>query len=166
MNKKLDYYSQGIDYLDKCHLKKALRYLLKAEKIKKGYASLSIGNTYKYYALCQSKKNRKKAMKWFKLGAEVGHCGSMYNVAVEYNEAYKFKKAKKWFKKTIKCGDNEAYLELGKLYLIEGKINKAIQCLKIFKGDRLKLNISEGAQEDALKILKQIEKTLMNPSSK
>ncbi|MEA3491146.1 MAG: hypothetical protein U9R27_04525 [Campylobacterota bacterium] len=47
---------------------------------------------------------------------------------------------------------------MAKLYLMEGKIKKAINLLEVFEGDRLKLNISEGGQEDALKLLNQISK--------
>jgi len=57
-------------------------------------------------------------------------------------------------------GDNEVAYELAKMYLLEGKINKAIKLLKIFKGDRLVLSVSEGEQEDALKLLNQIEKNI------
>lgn len=77
-----------------------------------------------------------------------------------FKEEYRYKKAKKWFNQALKCGDNEAAYELAKLYLTEGKIKKAIKLLEIFKGDRVKLNVSEGAQEDALRLLNKIQKNI------
>jgi TPR repeat protein len=161
MNDKLNEYSaKGSEYLEKKEFKKALRCLLKAENIQEGYDALNIGNIYDGYSLCQARKNRKKAIKWFKKATNTGSYNGMSNLAAMYREAYKFKKAIKWLKKAIKYGDNEAAYELAKLYLMEGKIQKSIKLLEIFKGDRLKLNISEGGQEDALKLLNKIRKSI------
>jgi TPR repeat protein len=161
MNKKLDYYfAKGTELYEKGKFKKALRLLLKAENIETGYASLNIGNIYSDYALYQGQKNRIKSEKWFKKISKSNDCSAMHNLAVLYKESYKYKKAKKWFKKAIKCGENESAYELAKLYLMEGKIKKAIKLLEIFEGDRLKLNISEGGQEDALKLLNKIQKNI------
>jgi len=161
MNKKLDYYfDKGTEYYEQCKFKKALRLLLKAEKIETGSASLNIGNIYSDYAFFQGKKNRKKALLWFKKSITKDWNAGMFNIAFMYKEAHKFRKSKKWFKKSLKGGDNETAFELAKLYLMEGKIKKAINLLKIFEGNRLELNISEGVQEDALKLLKQIKKNI------
>jgi len=159
MNKKAEkYFIKADKYLENNKLKKALKYFLKAEFKEKGYCSLNVGYTYDRLAWRVGNKYRKKARLWYKYTIKNNDITGYSNLGCMYREAYKFKKAKKMFKKAIKKGDNEVAYELAKLYLLEGKINKAIKLLKIFKGDRLLLSISEGGQEDALELLKKIEK--------
>ena len=161
MKKKAEkYFVKADKYLENNKLKKALKYFLKAELIEKGYCSLNVGYVYDRYAWKIGNKYRKKAKKWYKKSISNNDYTGYTNLGSMYREAYKLKKAKKTFKKAIKMGDNEVAYELAKMYLLEGKINKAIKLLKIFKGDRLVLSVSEGEQEDALKLLNQIEKNI------
>ena len=160
MNKIDEYFDSAMEYLEKKDYKMSLKYFLKTEKIKEGFSSLNIGYLYEEYSLSLGEKSGKKALKWYKKAAKTGDCSAMNNIAIMYRESYAFKKAKKWFLKSIECGANETYYDLAKLYLIEGKIKKAIQCLEVFKADRLKLNVSEGTQEDALKLLEKIQKDI------
>ena len=161
MNEIDEYFETAMKYFEKKDYKISLKYFLKAEKIKEGYSSLNIGYLHEEYALSLGKKARRKALQWYKKAAKTGDCSAMNNIAIMYREEYMFKKAKKWFLKSIQCGENETYYELAKLYLIEGNIKKAIQCLEVFKADRLKLNVSEGTQEDALNLLKKIQKNVL-----
>ncbi len=159
MTKKYDYYfDKGMNFYEKGKYKKALKFLLKAEKYNKGYASINIGIVYSDYAWSLGKKERNKAKEWDKKAIAKGDCSGMNNIAVIYREEYRLKKAKKWFKRAIQCGEKESAYELAKIFLMEGKIKKAIKLLEIFKGDRLKLNISEGGQEDALVLLNRIKR--------
>ncbi|MEA3491147.1 MAG: hypothetical protein U9R27_04530 [Campylobacterota bacterium] len=61
MNSKADYYAtKGTEYYEQGKFKKALRLLLKAEKLEAGYVALNIGNIYDDYAFFQGKKIGKK----------------------------------------------------------------------------------------------------------
>ena len=163
MNKKAERnFIKADKYLEQNKLEKALKYFLKAEFIEKGYCSLNVGYTYDRYAWKVGNKYRKKAKQWYEDTIANNDITGYANLGCMYREAYKFKKAKKMFKVAIKKGDNEVALELAKLYLMEGKIKKAIKLLKIFKGNRLELNISEGGQEDAIKLLRKIQKDMYN----
>jgi TPR repeat protein len=161
MMKKFDiYFNRASEYLDDEKFKKALMFFLKAEKLQRGDVALNIGYTYDEYSIFLGKKSKKKSKKWFKKAIKYGDFGGITSIAIMYRELYKFKKSKKWFKKAIKYGDNETSYELAKLYLMEGKIKKATKLLEIFEGDRLKLNISEGGQEDGLKLLHKIKRDI------
>ena len=163
-HKQDDFFEKGTEYYEKGEFKKALRLLLKAQKMgyKDYFSHLNIGNVYDDYAFYQGEKNRKKAKKWFKKGMALGDNSCMVNLAVSYQQENKMKKAKKWFKKVVKLGDNETGLLLAQIYLQEGKIQKAIKLLEVFKGDRLLLNMSEGGQEDGLKLLEKIRENIIS----
>jgi TPR repeat protein len=66
------------------------------------------------------KKNRTKALYWYRRAAAKGDDLACGNLAISYRDAGKNKEEKFWFKKALARGDTDAAVDLAKLYLIGG----------------------------------------------
>jgi len=154
------YFNQADSYLEDRNFDKALRLLLKIERISKGKALLSIGNLYDDYAICLGDKYIKKSLQYFKLSAMLGDSNAMLNIGITYKQLNKKRKAIKWLKRSLNNNNLEASLVLAKIYLEKGKIKKAIKHLNNVKNGQSYINISLSSQEDAIKILKNLDAEL------
>ncbi len=102
------------------------------------------------------KKDKKKALFWYRKAARKGDVVAYNNIAILYRESNNYKRARFWFLKALNGGDGDAALELAKLYLIkQTKINllKALEYLHLVPKSK---NVTDASIEEAKKILKDL----------
>ena len=106
-----------------------------------------------------TKKDKTKAMYWYKRAAQNGDLSAYTNIAIYYASICDFTQAKRWYLDALEKGYKEAALELVKLGL-DGKINlshaKILEYLQIIIDAECMVEVSEASQEEARLLLKQL----------
>ena len=137
-------------YLDNKEFNKALKLFKKIYKNGEYESGLNIGYIYDKIG------KKREAIKWYKkLLKEKNDTAVMINLGISYKEQYKYKKAKRCFKRASKMGDGDASLELAKMYLCEVKLKKAKKYLLMVKDS---LNSCESSRLEAKQYLKRLLK--------
>jgi len=114
---------------------------------------------YCYDESIGTKKDKTKAMYWYKRAAQNGDLSAYTNIAIYYASICDFTQAKCWYLDALEKGDKEVALELVKLGL-DGKINLSraniLKYLQIIIDAECMVEVSEASQEEARLLLKQL----------
>jgi len=150
---------RGQEQQDEGHLKSGFRLLLAAAKLGDSGAQLNLGYTYDVGIGLHP--NRAAAIFWYEKAYRSGRGwgSAANNIGTIYRDEQNLLEAIRWFRRAVRDGDVDANLELAKIYLKNPRQqDRAVECLK----DTLKatppMGVSEDAQREARKLLKQIEK--------
>jgi TPR repeat protein len=104
------------------------------------------------------KKDKEKAMAWYKRAYRLGDSAAASNIAILYRENGRHRLERQWFERAAVLGDGDAELELAKLFL-EGKgarrsKEKAVASLtRAAKSN----SITEAGREEAASLLREVE---------
>jgi TPR repeat protein len=102
------------------------------------------------------KPNRARALYWYRRAYRRGVRCAASNIGVVYRDEENWKQALAWFERAIKLEDDDANLEIAKIYLHQMKDRaKAIHYLK----QTLKAkpdDVTEASREEAQRLLKQL----------
>lgn len=95
-----------------------------------------------------------KSIAWDEKAIQAGSIISLSNLGITYRMRGDARKAKFWFEKALAAGDNEAALELAKMYLVsELETERVKQYLQlVLTGD----NCSEAGREEARELLRDL----------
>ena len=138
------------------HPRQALRLFLAAAKAGDKGALLNIG--YFYDKGIGIRRNRSKAIYWYKRAYRHGDSGAANNIGTIWRDEHKMKQALSWFHKAVKLGNDGSNLEIAKHYL-RGKhdAGKAIGFLnKVCRSNR----VAEVELEEANRLLKEAKRNL------
>jgi TPR repeat protein len=100
---------------DAGHLRRAFQLMSQAATAGHVFAQNSLG--YFFDHGIGVKKNRTKALYWYRKAAKNGDDLACGNLAISYRNVGKTKEAKFWFKKALAKGDDDAAVGLAKLCL-------------------------------------------------
>jgi uncharacterized protein len=100
--------------------------------------------------------NQERAIYWYKQAYKQGSSIGASNLAMHYRKQGFVDEAYEWYGRAVKLGDNEAHLELAKIWLHDrGNKAKAIKHLKaVFQGNTH--NVSELGRDDARAMLRRL----------
>lgn len=141
------------------NLNSAFRLTLAAAKLGDISAQTNVGNYYD--AATGVRRNRALALYWYKRAYRRGDALAAFNIGVLWRNEKQFHRALAWFLRSVKLGDDEANVEVGKHYLhVEGTPKKAIPYLQRV---RPAPNVGEDVVEEAAKLLKEARKALRSP---
>ena len=113
-----DWFLAANDAWDAGAHKKALSLFLKAAAAGETHALNSVG-----YFLDHGigvKKDAAAARDWYRKAARAGDIAGCANLAICYRDEGNFRWARFWFERAYARGDDDAALELGRLFLWEG----------------------------------------------
>jgi hypothetical protein len=106
-----------------------------------------------------TKKNKRKAMYWYKKAAQKGDLAAYTNIAIYYSSIGNFNQAKRWYLDALKRGCKDAALGLAKLGL-EGKVNFSradiLEYLQIVIDAEGMVDVCVADQEEAYLLLNQL----------
>lgn len=145
---------------DEGHLRSAFRLFLSAAKAGDVSSQLNVG--YFYYRGVGLRRDRKRALYWYKRAYRRGNASAAKNIGIVWRDSQQPRRALSWFHRATKLGDDDANLEIGKHYLqIEHDPVTATSYLElVLKSDR----VSESSQEEASRLLGKC-KRLINTRS-
>jgi uncharacterized protein len=100
--------------------------------------------------------NQERAVYWYKQAYKQGSSTGAHNLAMHYRKQGDVDAAYRWYELAVKSGDNEAHLELAKIWLRDrGNKTKAIKHLKaVFRG--APHNVSELGCDEARVMLRRL----------
>ena len=100
--------------------------------------------------------DRKRAVYWYKQAYKRGSSTAASNLAMTYRKQSDVDEAYRWFELAVESGDNEAHLDLAKIWLHDRENEvKAIKHLKaVFQGDPR--NVSEQGRDEARTMLRRL----------
>jgi len=137
-------------------LRGAFRLFLAGAKAGDTGCQLNLGN---YYDDGKGiRRNRAKALYWYKKAYRRGDASAAYNIAILWRNEHEPTRALPWFKRAVKMGDAEANLEIAKYLLAaEDGLPKAIAHLERVCRSK---SVTEAGAEEAARLLKQARKKL------
>jgi TPR repeat protein len=97
------------------NLRSALRLFLAAVKAGDRGSLVNVG--YFYDIGIGVRPNRSKALYWYQRAYRRGEGAAAANIGTIWRDAQEFTRAVAWFKRAVKLGDDDANLEIAKLYL-------------------------------------------------
>lgn len=124
-----DLFVRADKFAEDGNFKAAFRLFLTAAKLGDRSCQVNVGNLYDDGK--GVRRNRSAAMYWYKRAYRRGEASAASNIGVMWRNEKKYSRALDWFKKAAKLGDDEANLDIAKLYLaVEYKPAKAIPYLR------------------------------------
>jgi TPR repeat protein len=101
------------------------------------------------------KANEKAALQWYRRAARNGCSHAANNIGCILRDRGKVNRALKWFARAVDLGDDDAHLNIARIYLRQRPDSKrAIRHLgKVCRSQ----NVTEGSQEEALRLLKDLK---------
>jgi TPR repeat protein len=97
-----------------------------------------------------------KAIEWEMRAIELGHTSAMLNVGITFRIKGDMKLARSWFEKALAAGDNEAALQLAKLYRVSDlETARVKEYLQITMNG---VNVCESSIHEATMLLHEIAK--------
>lgn len=144
------------DHWEKGNLRTAFQIFLKAAKAGNAASQLNVGHFYDEGIGVRA--NRPAALYWFKrLYRRRKDAAAAANIGTIWRDQGNSKRALRWFEKAIGLGDEDANLDIAKLYLSQQDIDKAIPYLeKTLKSN----NITEASAEEARSLFDALTKKL------
>jgi TPR repeat protein len=102
-----------------------------------------------------TKYSFEKSVEWDIRSAELGNTTSLTNLGVSFRTKGDIRQSKKWFQMAIEAGDDDAALELAKLYLVSDlEVGRVRQLLStVLSSDR----ICEDSREEASNLLRELQ---------
>jgi TPR repeat protein len=140
------------DYWEKGDLRTAFRIFLKAAKAGNAGSQLNVGHFYDEGLGVRA--SRPAALYWFKrLYRRRKDAAAATNIGTIWRDEGSSKRALRWFEKAIELGDEDARLDIAKLYIRQQNTGKAIPYLeKVLKSE----NVTEASAEEAKFLLNTI----------
>ena len=150
-SKRDDLFFRADKEADHGNFRRAFRLFLAGAKAGDKSCQLNLG--YLYDTGKGVRRNRSAALYWYKRAYRQRDAPAATNIGTVWRDEGQHKRALSWFRKAVKLGDDEAHLEIAKLYLQnEDDPAKAIPHLqKVCQSDW----VTEAGQEEAAKLLKQ-----------
>ena len=140
-------------YMEQRKFKKALQILLTT--VDSGSMVCFMGLGYYYDVGLGCKRDRQKALYWYKRAVRRGSSSAAINIGITYRNQRKRYLALYWFKKSLAMGDGDALLELGKLML--NAYGDKTQAKHYFRATiKRKTCITEFSQEEAAEYLAKL----------
>ncbi len=132
-------------------LRSAFRLLLRCAKAGESGAQLNLG--YMYDTGVGMKGNRAKAMYWYRRAYRNGCASAANNIGTIFRDEDEPETALAWFERAIRMGDDDAHLEIAKLYLGPlGDMRKAVvQLRRTIAG----VVVCEASRDEARMMLKK-----------
>lgn len=132
-------------------LRSAFRLLLRSAKAGESGAQLNLG--YMYDTGAGMKRNRAKAMYWYRRAYRNGCASAANNIGTIFRDEDEPETALAWFERAIRMGDDDAHLEIAKLYLGPlGDMRKAVvQLRRTIAG----VVVCEASRDEARMLLKK-----------
>ena len=102
------------------------------------------------------RRNRSAALYWYKRAYRRGESNAAHNLGVRWRNEQNFRRARNWFERAVRLGDDEANLEIAEHYLqVELDFCKSIADLeKVCKSNW----VPQAGLEEASKLLKETKK--------
>jgi TPR repeat protein len=157
--KAQELFARGDKQQENGNLKSGFRLLLGAAKLGDPGAQLNLG--YTYDVGLGVRRNRTAAMDWYKKSyrTERGSGCAANNIGTIFRDEHNYPEAIRWFRRAVRYGDVDAYLELARIYLKNlRQQDKAVPCLKDILKATPPIGVGEDTQREARKLLKQIQK--------
>ena len=103
------------------------------------------------------KRNRERALYWYRLAYRRGSGAAAANIGVLFRDESKIPQALAWFQRAVKLENADANLEIAKIYLQKADESKAAIYLR--RTSRAKPNhVTEASREEAREILGRLSK--------
>jgi|SRR6267154_2747949 len=134
----------------------AFRLMLAAARLGDRGAQVNVGNYYD--AAHGVRRNRSAALYWYKRAYRHGDSSAAHNIAILWRNEGQFRRALAWFFRSVKLGDEESNLDIGKHFLHNDKNpRKAISYFERVTPEKW---VSEAAAEEAKQLLREAKKLL------
>lgn len=103
------------------------------------------------------RKDKEKAMSWYKRAYRLGNSAAASNIAILYREHGRHQLERQWFERAAALGDGDAAVELAKLYL-EGKGARRSKekAVALLNGAVSSSSITEAGREEAAVLLGEV----------
>lgn len=132
--------------------KLAFRLFLKAAKAGDRSSELNVG--YFYDAGIGVKRNREKALFWYRRAYKRGDASAASNIGTIWRDGGQLIRALGWFLRAVELGDGDANLEIAKIYLYQRKTHhRAIPYLNRTIKSKC---ATEDSREQANRLLKSL----------
>ena len=104
------------------------------------------------------KKNKQKALSWYRKAHNQGVSSATTNIGIWYREQKNNRRAVQWFKKAVALGDQDALYELGCHYQQGlGVRKKRKTAIQFFRKVLRSKNVTEATKEQAASALLEME---------
>lgn len=138
--------------LDEGHIKEAFRLFLTAAKAGDPSSQLNVG--FFYDTGLGVKKSRTQAMYWYRRALRRGETIAATNIATVYRDEGRLRLALRWFEKAVALGDDDAMLNMAKLYA--GVLENPTKAKRLLRKVLASKNVTEDSQEQAARLLEQL----------
>jgi hypothetical protein len=128
--------------------------MLKAARMGDLGAQVNVG--YMYDTGVGVKRNREGAIRWYKLAYRRGSGAAASNIGTIFRDERNHKKALYWFERAVALDDEDANLEIAKLYL--GQLDDTPMAASYLKKVCRSKSVTRYSQERARRLLKRISK--------
>ena len=131
-----------------------LAFRLFQESAMAGDSSSQLNLGYFYDEGISTRKNKKRALYWYKLAYRNGSAEAASNIAILNKEQKQNQKALWWFRKSIKMGNGDAYLDVAKCYERGiGTSKNTIKAINNYQKAISSNNVTEHTIEQATKAI-------------
>jgi len=155
-SKASELFERGYNEWKRKNLRPALRLFLAAAQAGDKGAQVNVG--YFYDKGIGIRRNRSKALYWYKRAYRRGDSGAANNIATIWRAEQKMNRALSWFQKAVNLGNDGSNLEIAKYYLRgQHDTSRAIGYLnKVCRSNR----VAEVELEEANRLLKEARRKL------
>ncbi len=115
INKSNQQFVRACELWDQGEARRAFHLFLLAAKAGDGGAQLNLG--YFYDVGIAVKKNIPKAFYWYRRALKQGEGCAARNIGTIYRDQNRINLALRWFNRAAELRDDDAFLEIGKIYL-------------------------------------------------
>jgi hypothetical protein len=133
-------------------IKEAFRLFLAAAKAGDPSSQLNVG--FFYDTGLGVKKSRPQAMYWYRRAWRRGETIAATNIAIVYRDEGRLRLALRWFEKAVALGDDDAMLDMARLYA--GSLANPTKARRLLRKVLASKNVTEESQEQAARLLEQL----------
>lgn len=138
--------------IEQGHLRSGFHLMLSSAELGDSSAQVNVG--YAYDVGSGVRRNRKRALYWYRRAFKAGERTAAANIGTIYRDKGNLQRALFWFKRAAALGDADANLEIAKIFLERNRTGSAVTHLKkVVKASKTDVTVS--AKEEAQRMLRQ-----------
>jgi TPR repeat protein len=142
--------------MDRGELRTAFRLFLAAAKARDRASQVRVGHCYDTGS--GTRPNRAAALYWYKRAYRRGDASAANNIGTIWRDQQKWRRARSWFQRSVKLGNEDANLRIAESYLqSQQDTSKAISYLKKVCQSNCVTEASAAEAERLLKKLRRVK---------
>ncbi|WP_224246712.1 tetratricopeptide repeat protein [Hyalangium gracile] len=146
-------FSRASQLLEKGRLQDAFRIFLEAAKAGDSSAQVNVG--YLYDTGQGVSRSRAQAMAWYRKAARQGEAAAANNIGTIYRDEGRLGLAMRWFGKAAAMGDDDALLEMARLYA--GPLEEPAKARRLLSRVASSKRATIDSREQAEQLLRTLE---------